>query len=280
MRYCSAEEAVRHINDGEYLHWPCVAGAPEVLIESLVGRADRGELHHVNIRHLYTEGYADYVLPQYREVFHLESFFVGGNVRKATQSGLAGHIPCSVSESARMVRSGACPCDVVMLMVSEPDAEGRVSLGISVDYMPTAIERARLAIVQVNRYMPFTYGDAVVKTHGENIIASNGREVPALFVHHDVPLREASPLLLSETDIAIGRHVAELIPDGATMQIGIGNMPTAVLAQLSDHKDLGVVYGHGDGRQCDDRRDVPFNDPCLLQEYAVPGRRQCHPRHA
>ena len=240
MRYCSAEEAVRHINDGEYLHWPCVAGAPEVLIEALVRRADRGELHHVNISHLYTEGYADYVLPQYSEVFHLESFFVGGNVRKATQSGLAGHIPCSLSESARIVRSGVCPCDVVMLTVSEPDAEGRVSLGTSVDYMPAAIERARLAIVQVNRYMPFTYGDAVIKTHGENIIAPDGREVPALFVRHDVPLREAAPLPLSETDIAIGRHAAELIPDGATMQIGIGNVPTAVLAQLGDHKDLGV----------------------------------------
>ena len=240
-RYITADEAVSHIHDGEHLHWACVSGAPEHLIKALVHRADCGDLHRANISHLYTEGYADYVLPQYKDIFHLDSFFVGGNVRKATQSGQAGYIPCSLSESARMVRCGTIPCDVVMLMVSEMDDAGRVSLGTSVDYMPAALQRARLAIVQVNRHVPFTYGDAVLHTrHGNLLRPGSDEEVETLWVEHDSPLREAAPMPLTETDIAIGRHCASLIPDGATMQMGIGNVPTAVLAQLGSHKDLGV----------------------------------------
>lgn len=229
ITYTTADEALTLVHNGDHLHWACVAGAPEHLIQALVGKADRGELDSIHINHLYTEGYADYVLPKYSSVFHLDSFFVGGNVRKATQEGLAGYIPCSLSETSRMVRNGSCRCDGVLLMVSEPDDEGYVSLGTAVDYMPTAIEKARYVIAQVNRHVPFCYGDA--RIHCSKITA---------FVRHDQPLKEAAPLPLTETDIAIGRHTAQLIPNGATLQIGIGNIPTAVLAQLGDHKDLGI----------------------------------------
>ena len=226
------------VRAGDHLHWPCVSGAPEHLIEALVRRADRemeegrsdGErLRNVTISHFYTEGYADYTLPKYKGIFQLDSFFVGGNVRDATQNGRADYIPCSLSETPRMVASGAVACDVVFLMVSEPDADGYVSLGTSVDYMPEAIERARVVIAQVNGCVPFTFGDA--RVHISKITA---------FVRHDAPLKPAAPSPLSETDISIGRHCAALIPDGATLQIGIGNIPTAVLSQLGDHKDLGV----------------------------------------
>lgn len=231
--YISTDEAVMMVRSGDHIHWPCVSGAPEHLIEALVRRADRengGErLHDVTISHFYTEGYADYTLPKYNGIFKLDSFFVGGNVREATQSGRADYIPCSLSETPRMISSGAVKCDVVFLMVSEPDDEGFVSLGTSVDYMPEAIAKARCVVAQVNRYVPFTYGDARIPVSKINC-----------FVRHDAPLRDAGPLPLSETDIAIGRHCAELIPDGATLQIGIGNIPTAVLSQLADHKDLGV----------------------------------------
>lgn len=235
LKFISADEAVSHIHDGDHLHWPCVSGAPEHLIEALVRRADRGELHSARISHLYTEGYADYTLPRYQGVFRLDSFFVGGNVRQATQEGRAGHIPCSLSESARIVRSGAVPCDVAMLMVSQPDPRGHVSLGTSVDYMPAAIERARLVICQVNSHVPFTFGDADLPV-GQGRIGGK----PTLWVRHDQPLREAAPMPLTDNDIAIGRRCAELIPDGATLQLGIGNVPTAVLAQLGGHKDLGI----------------------------------------
>lgn len=254
MKTVTADEAVSLIRDGESLHWPCVAAAPEVLIQAMLRRVDAGDLHHIHINHLYTEGFADYVLPKYADEVHLDSFFVGGNVRQATQQGLAGYVPCSLSETVRMVRSGAAKCDVTMLMVSDFDAQGRVSLGTSVDYMPAAIEMSRLVIAQVNSYMPFTYGDACLQLEpiadaqalkeaypaDTCIVLPCGKKVPVVFVSHDAPLREAAPMPLSDTDIAIGRHAAALIPDGATLQIGIGNIPTAVLAQLGGHKDLGV----------------------------------------
>lgn len=215
------------VRSGDHLHWPCVAAAPEHLIEALVRRADT--LSDITISHFYTEGYADYVLPRYKGVFRLDSFFVGGNVRQATQQGFADYIPCSLSETPRMILSGAVRCDVVLLMVSEPDDKGYVSLGTSVDYMPEAIGKARCVIAQVNRYMPRCYGDAMI--HSSRIDA---------FVRYDKPLCETASAPLSESDIAIGRHCAALIPDGATLQIGIGNIPSAVMAQLGGHKHLGI----------------------------------------
>ncbi|MCQ2284679.1 MAG: 4-hydroxybutyrate CoA-transferase [Bacteroidales bacterium] len=227
LKTIRAEEAVKVVKSGDRLHWPCVAAAPELLIKALVQRAD--ELKNVHITHLYTEGYADYVLPQYAESFHLDSFFVGGNVRKATQSGDADYIPCSLSDTARIIRDGMQPVDGVFLTVSEPDQDGYVSLGTSVDCTLAAIEQAKYVIAQVNRNMPFCYGDA--RIHMSKITA---------FVRHDVPLLEAEFPPLSEQDILIGKQAAALIPDEATLQIGIGSIPNAVLAQLDDHKHLGI----------------------------------------
>ena len=227
MKTISPQEALRLVRSGDRLHWPCVAAAPEVLIRALVERAP--ELQNVHITHLYTEGYADYVLPQYADSFQLDSFFIGGNVRKATQEGLADYIPCSLSDTARIIREGYQPVDGVLVMVSEPDEEGYVSLGTSVDCTLAAIEKARYVIAQVNRHMPYCYGDARIPM--SKITA---------FVRHDEPLCQADFPKLSEQDIAIGRNAAVLIPDGATLQIGIGNIPNAVLAQLGDHKHLGI----------------------------------------
>lgn len=240
MKYVSAEEAVRMVQDGDYLHWSCAAAAPEVLIRALVERADQNELHNVHISHLYTEGYADYAQPKYKDNFILDSFFVGGNVRQATQGGLPSYIPCTLNEVPLIVRSGDRRSDVVMIMCSEPDSHGNISMGVSVDYMPACMEKARLVIAQVNSYMPYTYGDAVLRLHGDKIMLKHGREVPVMFVRGDEPLKESGASPLTPTDIAIGKHTAAIIPDGATLQIGIGNIPTAVLAQLGDHKDLGV----------------------------------------
>ncbi|MCQ2281160.1 MAG: 4-hydroxybutyrate CoA-transferase [Bacteroidales bacterium] len=247
IHYHSAGEAIAQIKDGDNLHWPCVVGAPEMLIEALVHRAQTGELHHIHISHLYTEGYAEYVNPPYNEVIHLDSYFVGGNVRKATWAGFADHIPCSLSQVPGMIESGLHPCDVVLLTSSEIDENQHLSLGTSVDYMIAALSKARLAIVQVNKYMPFTYGDAemTLEPHSEGctryrLRLKNGASVPAMLVRGDKGLIASPYPPLTETDYAIGRHVAELIPDGATLQIGIGSIPSAVLAQLGGHKDLGI----------------------------------------
>lgn len=227
IQYTTAEEAIKVVRSGDSLLWPCVVGAPELLIQALVKRAP--ELRDVRITHMYTEGYADYVLPEYAESFHLNSFFVGGNVRKATQQGYADYIPCSLSDSARIIRDGIQPVDVLLLTVSEPDEEGYVSLGTSVDCMIAAIEKAKYIIAQVNKHMPMCYGDARFPASKINA-----------FVRHDVPLLEAEFPPLTEQDVAIGKHVAALVPDGATLQIGIGSIPNAVLTQLGNHKHLGI----------------------------------------
>lgn len=227
IQYTTAEEAIKVVRSGDSLLWPCVVGAPELLIQALVKRAP--ELRDVRITHMYTEGYADYVLPEYAESFHLNSFFVGGNVRKATQMGFADYIPCSLSDSARIIRDGILPVDVLLLTVSEPDEEGYVSLGTSVDCMIAALERAKYIIAQVNKNMPMCYGDARFPASKINA-----------FVRHDVPLLEAEFPPLTEQDVAIGKHVAALVPDGATLQIGIGSIPNAVLTQLGNHKHLGI----------------------------------------
>lgn len=227
IQYTTAEEAIKVVRSGDSLLWPCVVGAPELLIQALVKRAP--ELRDVRITHMYTEGYADYVLPEYANSFHLNSFFVGGNVRKATQMGFADYIPCSLSDSARIIRDGLQPVDVLLLTVSEPDEEGYVSLGTSVDCMIAALEKAKYIIAQVNKNMPMCYGDARFPASKINA-----------FVRHDVPLLEAEFPPLTEQDVAIGKHVAALVPDGATLQIGIGSIPNAVLTQLGNHKHLGI----------------------------------------
>lgn len=238
LNYISADDAVKLVRPGDHIHWQCVSAPPEHLIRALVRRADDesasgahdgNRLRDITISHMYTEGYADYALPKYQGIFQVDSFFVGSNVRKSTQAGLADYIPCSLSETSRMIASGAVGCDVVFLMVTPPDEEGYVSLGTSVDYMPTAIEKARVVIAQVNEHVPYCYGDA--RVHGSKITA---------FVHYNQPLNEAFNPPPSATDEAIGKHCAALIPDGATLQIGIGNIPTAVLAALGDHRDLGI----------------------------------------
>ena len=240
IKYISVEEALQKVRSGDHLHWSCAAAAPEYLIQELVARGARREIRDIHISHLYTEGYADYVLPQYEGIFHLDSFFVGSNVREATQARRADYIPCSLNEVPLIVRSGDRRSDVVMIMVSDPNSAGNVSMGTSVDYMLAAMEQARCVIAQVNTHMPYTYGDALLYIKDGHVALKNGRHVPIFFVRHDEPLKEAEVSPLTETDIAIGKHTAELIPDGATLQIGIGNIPTAVLSQLGDHKDLGV----------------------------------------
>ena len=224
--FITPAEAVKLVKSGDHLHWPCVAAAPEALIEALVERAEKENLHDIHVTHLYTEGYGKYAS---NPRFHLDSFFVGGNVRKATQAGMADYIPCSLSDTPRIIREGKQPVDGVFIMVSEPDADGTVSLGTSVDCTLAAIEQADYVIAQMNKHLPYCYGDARIPM--SKITA---------FVRHDKPLLEAEFPPLSETDQIIGRHIAELIPDGATLQVGIGSIPNAVLAQLGDHKDLGI----------------------------------------
>ena len=211
--------------DRVFIH--SVAAAPQSLINALVGRSN--ELRDVEIVHLHTEGPAPYAKPEYSKSFRVNAFFVGANVRQALNDGRADYIPVFLSEIPALFRQNVLPLDVALLHVSRPDKHGFCSLGVSVDVARAAAECAKHVIAQVNPQMPRTLGDALI--HIDDI---------ETIVEVDEPLPEVAIPQLTEVDRAIGRYIAEMIDDGATLQMGIGSIPNAVLASLSNHRDLGV----------------------------------------
>ena len=229
IKYISPQEAVQVIKSGDRVHLSSVAVTPHALIRPMVERGRNGELYDVKIQHIHVEGKVDYADPEFEGIFVSEQFFVGGNLRKQTQAGYADYIPVFLSETQKLIREGYLKVNVAMVLVSPPDKHGYVSLGTSVDATLAAIECADVVIAAVNPNVPRTWGDAMI--HIDEI---------DLFVEDDLPLYAHDMAELTETDIAIGKNVAELVEDGACLQMGIGGIPNAVLAQLGNHKDLGV----------------------------------------
>ena len=223
----TAQQAISNINSGDHVYIHSVAAAPHHLIETLVAR--HLELEDVNLYHLHTEGAAPYIEPQYEGIFNLNSFFVGAIVRKATWDGRADYIPVFLSEIPDMIRSRAVPINVALITVSPPDKNGYVSLGTSVDATVAAIQSAHLVIAQSNKYMPRTFGDSILHV----------RDIDFL-VEYDTPLPESKTEEITEVEKKIGQYIADLVPDGATLQMGIGSIPNAVLQNLKNHKHLGV----------------------------------------
>lgn len=228
IRFVSAEEAVKAVKSHDHIHLSSVASVPHILIKALCKRAEAGELKDLHFHHFHTEGPAPYSTPEYEGAFFEQGFFVGPNVRKNVNLGYADYIPIHLSESHFLYRSGALPCDVAMVSVSKPNAEGKVSLGTSVDCSVAAIEVARTVIAVVNENVPFAYGD---------LIDINDIDI---FVEDNTPLETKDFVQPSEEDILIGKNCAELIPDGACLQMGIGSLPNAVATQLTNHQHLGL----------------------------------------
>lgn len=229
IRFVSAEEAVKSVKSGDHVHLSSVASAPRLLIDALCERGRAGELHDVRIHHLHTEGPAPYSGPEFEGIFFHQGFFIGTNVRKNVQAGYSDYIPVFLSETQKLYRSGALPCDVAMIQVCPPDEHGFVSLGTSVDATLAAIECAKTVIAVVNRNVPRAWGQAMIPLDYIDI-----------FVEGDTPLEASKPASPNETEKAIGKYCAELIDDGACLQMGIGAIPNAVLAQLGGHKNLGI----------------------------------------
>ena len=225
----SAEEAVKVIKTGDRVHFSSVAVTPHKLIKAMVERGRNKEFFDVKIQHIHIENKVDFADPEFEGIFVSEQFFVGGNLRKQTQAGYADYIPVFLSETQKLIREGYLKVNVAMVMVSPPDKHGYVSLGTSVDATKAAIESADTVIALVNPNVPRAWGDAIF--HMSEI---------DVFVEDDSPLYTHDMGELTETDIQIGKNVAELIEDGACLQMGIGGIPNAVLAQLGNHKDLGV----------------------------------------
>ena len=222
MPFISAQEAVRVIRSGDHIHLSSIASVPHILIEALCQRA--GELKDLHFHHFHTEGPAPYAEGG---PFFDQGFFVGPNVRENVGLGLADYIPSNLFESQLMYRTGALPCDVAMVQVSEP-VDGMVSLGTSVDCSLAALEVARERIAVVNPNVPFAYGDLVPLERFTALVKADN---PLITKTYSEP---------SDTDREIGRHCAELVPDGACLQMGIGAMPNAICACLGGHQHLGL----------------------------------------
>lgn len=225
----SAAEAVKVIKSGDHIHLSSVASAPECLIEAMCERGRNKEFKNVYIHHLHTEGPAPYANQEFEGIFQHDAFFVGSNVRKDVQAGYADYIPIFLSETQKLYREGYLPCDVAMVQVCPPDAHGYVSLGTSVDATLAAVEVAKTVIAVVNHNVPRSFGDAMIPMSMIDI-----------FVEDNTPLMPAHFSQPNEQEVAIGKYCAELIEDGACLQMGIGAIPNAVLAQLGNHKNLGI----------------------------------------
>lgn len=229
IKTVSFEEAVKVVKSGDRIHVHSVACAPQGLIQALCARGRAGELKNIKLQHLHTEGCAPYAEQEFEGVFSLESFFVGSNVRKPTQEGWADYIPVHLSETQKLIRMGITPVDVAMIQVCPPDKHGYVSMGTSVDATLAAVQNAKTVIAVINPNVPRAWGDAIIKLSDIDI-----------FCEDNTPLIEAHPAKLTEQDIKIGNNCAALIEDGATLQMGIGAIPNAVLSQLGNHKNLGI----------------------------------------
>ncbi len=225
----TAAEAVKVVKSGDHVHISSVSNVPQCLVEALCERGRAGELKGVFIHHLHTEGAAPYVNPEFEGIFQHNAFFVGANVRESVQKGLADYIPIFLGETSRLYREQYIHCNVAMIQVSPPDKFGYVSLGPSVDATLAAIETAEFVIAVVNKNVPRTFGDSLIHLSRIHFI-----------VEDNSPLATVEFAAPSETEQTIGRYCAELIEDGACLQMGIGSIPNAILSCLGSHKDLGI----------------------------------------
>ena len=225
----TAAEAVKVIKSGDHVHISSVSNVPQCLVKALCDRGRAGELKNVYIHHLHTEGAAPYVNPEFEGIFQHNAFFVGANVRESVQKGLADYIPVFLGETSKLYRERYIKCNVAMIQVSPPDKFGYVSLGSSVDATLAAMECAEFTIAVINRHVPRSLGDAQIHISRINYVVED--DTPQLTVEAPVP---------TEVEKTIGRYCAELIEDGACLQMGIGSIPNAILSCLGNHKDIGI----------------------------------------
>jgi acyl-CoA hydrolase/RimJ/RimL family protein N-acetyltransferase len=223
-----AAEAVKKIRAGDRVFIGSACGEPQELVRAMVAYADH--LADTEIVHVLTLGVAPYAQAKYAQHFRANAFFIGNNMRDAVNDARADYTPVFLSQVPALIRSRRFEIDVALVCVSPPDNYGNCSLGVSVDITKAAVESAKLVIAQVNHHMPRTHGDCYL----------NVRNIGCL-VEHDEPLLEwpvgGEP---DDTTRSIAAHLARLIPDGATLQLGIGRIPDAVLSSLTEKNDLGI----------------------------------------
>jgi 4-hydroxybutyrate CoA-transferase len=227
MRIVTPEEAVAGIRSRDQVYLQCAAATPSVLLDALVARA--AELRDVSVVHLHTEGPGPHLAPEMAPHFRHRALFIGPNARKAVNEGRADFVPVFLSDVPALFRTGALPLDAVFVNATPPDAHGFCSLGVSVEAMHAAVDAARTVIVQFNAAMPRTLGESFI--HVSQI---------DLAVEVDQPPYELPRPAIGEIERRIGEHIVDLVPDGATLQLGIGAIPAATAQLLTGKRDLGI----------------------------------------
>ena len=226
-KYVTAAEAVQVVKSGDRVYVQAAAATPTILTKALTDRAS--ELRNVEICHLHTEGDAPYANPALADSFHVNSFFIGANVRHTLKAGNGSYTPVFLSELPLLFRKNVVKLDVAFIHVSPPDSHGYCSLGVSVEASVAAIENAKTVVAQVNPNMPRTFGDGILHVS----------EIDFL-VEVNVPIFAHEVTQFTAEEGKIGTYVASLIEDKSTLQMGIGSIPNAALSKLTNHKDLGL----------------------------------------
>lgn len=226
-RIVSAEEAVLSVKSGDRVYLTGNCSVPQALMKALIGRAP--ELTDVEITHILTLGKTPYADPEFAGHLRVNTMFIGEGVRGAVNEGRADFTPVRLSEVPQLFTEGIVPIDVAFIHVTPPDEHGFCSYGVEVSTNRAAAQSAKLVIAELNPRMPRTLGDAFIH------ISRIHKIVPV-----DYPIFETKMGTPSELSMRIGKHVAGLIEDGSTMQMGIGAIPDGVLYYLKDKKDLGI----------------------------------------
>ena len=227
LKIVSPQDAVKEVKSNQRVFVQGAAMTPNTLIDALCARYE--DLKNVEIIQIHTEGRALYTEPPYQNSFKTNSCFVGGNVRGAVNSNFGAYIPIFLSEIHVLFRKNILPLDFAFIQVSPPDKHGYCSLGVSVDITLPAIQSAKKVIAQINPQVPRTHGDGII--HLSEIDAA---------IEVDMPIHSAHLSEPTEIEKQIGKHVAGLVEDGATLQMGIGGIPNVVLNNLTNHKRLGI----------------------------------------
>jgi 4-hydroxybutyrate CoA-transferase len=227
MKIVTPAQAVAGIRSGDQIYVQCAAAAPSALLDALVARAS--ELEDVGVIHLHIEGPGPHLAPNMAAHFRHRALFIGPNARAAVNDGRADYVPVFLSDVPRLFESGALPLDAVFVNATPPDRHGFCSLGTSVEAMHAAIRAATTVIVQFNPSMPRTLGESFV--HVSDI---------DLAIEVDIPPYEHAVGEIGPVERRIGEYIADLVPDGATLQLGIGAIPAATALGLRDKRDLGI----------------------------------------
>ncbi len=222
----SAETALKNVESGNRVVIAHACGEPPTLVDALVARAP--ELSNVEIVHMVAMGPAKYAQPGMEKSFRHNALFVGAGTRKAVEENRGDYTPCYFSEIPRLFKQNILPVDVLLMQVTPPDENGFCSFGVSADYTQAAAERARIVIAQMNSNFPRTFG------------AKISLDALTYIVEKDEPVLELKPPKVGDIERKIGENVASLVQDGATLQLGIGAIPDAVLSFLTTKKDLGI----------------------------------------